>query len=78
MSDNVKELAKRAANDPFFLAFSVREKSDDQLRALLQCDDDTLIRLRLCRAPKDLADCRVIGERLGLSTLMIAHLCGVK
>src|SRR4051794_28365010 len=83
MTTALRELAKRAENDPFFLgsllaALARAEGLDDEgLAARLGCRGDDLTLLRLCRAPREGEgfgdDVRAIAARFGLAPVRLAE-----
>jgi hypothetical protein len=57
MTDRLENLARRLESDPFFLAcplklYQTSERLDeDRLAAALKCPRESLVSIRLCRAP---------------------------
>jgi hypothetical protein len=57
MSDHLSNMARRVESDPFFLACPLKlyqnseGLSEDALAAALGCSKDSLVSIRLCRAP---------------------------
>lgn len=57
MADHLEALARRLEGDPFFLACPLRlfanseGLAEEELAARLGCSKETLVLLRLCRAP---------------------------
>ena len=57
MADHLEALARRLEDDPFFLACPLRlfanseGLAEEELAARLECSKETLLLLRLCRAP---------------------------
>jgi hypothetical protein len=84
MSESLRHLAARVADDPFFLAHSLAEYArsegldDAALAARLGCRVEDLPLLRLCRAPRTepgefRADVATIAERFGLNATLLAE-----
>jgi len=79
VSDPLKRLANRVEADPFFLAHQLAEYALDQgglsdvgLAIRLGCPVDTLVNLRLCRAPRNDAEVLTIARRFGLDPARLA------
>jgi hypothetical protein len=57
MTDHLATLAKRLEGDPYFLACALQSYADSErlddaaLARTLQCTPETLVQLKLCRAP---------------------------
>ena len=77
MTNPLEDLARRAENDPFYLAatlrwFAISESlTDEALAQCLGCDRETLVKVRLCgtpaKEPKAFAnDIAQIAEKFGL------------
>lgn len=58
MSNHLENMARRLESDPFFLACALKlyqtseGLSDDALAAFLDCSKESLVSIRLCRAPE--------------------------
>ena len=85
MADPLENLAKRVEDDSFFLACPLRaaansNKLDDlQLAGKLRCPQETLVPLRLCRAPAGDAahfqkDIALIAARFDVDTDALTEL----
>ncbi|HZZ81446.1 MAG TPA: hypothetical protein VFE62_23290 [Gemmataceae bacterium] len=83
MAEPLENLARRLADDPFFLAcplalFAQSENMNDtQLAQHLGCSAETLVKLRLCRAPKGEPkqfqdDVHRIAQKFGLQAAALA------
>jgi hypothetical protein len=85
MSDPLQRLARRVENDPRFLAcflveYARSEPLDDAgLARELGCEEATLTRLRLCRAPRPEAadfrrDVRQIAEHFAVDAVRLTEI----
>ncbi len=80
VSDHLRDLANRVEADPFFSAYRLAEYalahgglSDVGLAARLGCPVETLVNLRLCRAPRNDADVLTIARRFGLDPVRLTQ-----
>jgi hypothetical protein len=85
MSERIAALARRAQDDPFFLASALADYAQSEeldeggLAAMLNCSIETLNRLRLCRRPalgseSSWADFARIATRFGVEAEVIAEM----
>jgi hypothetical protein len=83
MTTPLEDLTRRAEEDPFFLACLLRwfaaseSMTDDSLARHLGCTRETLVDIRLCRAPDGTskqfaAGVERIAERFGLDKAVLA------
>jgi hypothetical protein len=84
MAEPLERLAERAAQDPFFLAcalnlFAASETLDDvQLAQNLNCTPETLVLVKLCRAPGSepgqfRKDIHRVASTYGIEEGLLAH-----
>jgi len=71
MRDSLAHLAERLAGDPTFIAGHVTTAA---LVVTLGCDELTAVKVRLCRAPRDAEDLRLIAERFGVDVDALGRL----
>lgn len=85
MSDPLQRLARRVEDDPQFLASFLAEYARTEgldnaaLARELGCAEDTLVGVRLCRAPRSGAanfrrDVRQVAEQFGLNEARLAEI----
>lgn len=85
MTNPIERLAQRARGEPYFLAHvleahAVQAQLDDNgLAQALGCSLETLLQVRLCRAPGESAedfrhDIETIARRFGLDPRVLANL----
>lgn len=84
MANSLEHFAARVADDPFFLAcplalFAKSEgMSEEQLVAWFHCSQESLVMMRLCRAPEAesatfFPDIRRIAERFSVEADVLAE-----
>lgn len=66
-SEPLKHFANRACSDPFFLGYALKKSgmTDTELAEFLECEEEKLVNLKICKLGKNRDGCDGVAKRFG-------------